>query len=347
MGDGRLDSTKLLETCQAAAKRLVIADMRRLAENNGSVLSASLFGGLAGAEVLPFTREQFEAAIRHGGVGVNASLAAFAAGYDAAQAPIAPAVVPVSPEADEIIAEGVRRLTDYQDAAYAEAYRARLVPLHGTGTLLEETARYLALWMSFEDPIRVADLKIRATRFARVAQEVRLAPGQILRIREFMHPRLQEVAETLPGPFGKMLLGSSVLRGIVGYFTRTGRIIETTSIPGFLTLWSVAKLRRWRRTTLRYIAEHKAIDGWMAHILRLAPSNPALALEVAQLQRLVKGYSDTHVRGRKNFEAIMAVLPNLESRADGAAAVARLREAALADDTGLTLSVALAKEGLA
>lgn len=346
MGDGRLDSAKLLATCEAAAKRLVIADMRALAESRGSVLSASLFGGLAGAEVLPFTRAQFEAAIEHGGVGVKASLAAFAAGYEAAQAPRTVLPLAVTPEADEIIAEGVKRLTDYQDAAYAEDYRAKLVKLHGTGTLLEETARYLALWMSFEDPIRVADLKIRASRFARVEQEVRLAPGQILRIREFMHPRLQEIAETLPWGLGRLLLSSSVLRGIVGRFTKSGREIETTSISGFLALWCVAGLRRWRRTTLRFKAEHAAIDAWLARILTLAPANPALALQVAELQRLVKGYSDTHERGRRNFESLMMVTGVLETRPDGPETLARLRDAALADDTGLALKVALVKEGL-
>lgn len=347
LGDGRLDPDKLLDTCRAAAKSLVIADMRALAESNGSVLSASLFGGLAGAAVLPFTRTQFEDAIRHGGVGVAASLKAFAAGHDAATTPppTLPAAIPLSAQA--IIDEGVRRLTDYQDAAYAAAFRAKLEPLHGTGDLLTETARHLALWMSFEDPIRVADLKIRATRFQRVAAEVRLAPGQILRIREFMHPRLQEIAETLPGPFGRLLLATPILRAIVRRLTSKGRIIETTSIPGFLTLWTVAHLRRWRRTTLRFQAEHRAIDGWMAEIVARAATNPALALSIARLQRLVKGYSDTHERGTRNFEALMALLPRLEPRPDAAQALTRLADAALADDTGLTLKVALAKEGLA
>ena len=338
LGDGRLDSEKLLDACRTSAKRLVIADMRQLAESRGSVLSASLFGGLAGAEVLPFTRAQFEAAIAQGGVGVASSLQAFAAGYDAAKSPPLPATLPITPEADEIIAEAVRRLTDYQDAAYADAYLARLAPLHGTGALLQETARHLALWMSFEDPIRVADLKIRATRFARVAAEVHLAPGQILRIREFMHPRLQEIGETLPFGLGRILLRSNILSGIVGTFTHKGRTIETTSITGFLGLWCIAKLRRWRRTTLRYAAEHAAIDNWMRHILALAPTQAGLALEVAQLQRLVKGYSDTHARGRGNFDTLLALTPNLETRPDGAAILSRLCDAALADDTGAALA---------
>ena len=347
LGDGRLDSAGMLAACAAAAKRLVVADMRALAEAHGSVLSASLFGGLAGAGVLPFARAQFEAAIAHGGVGVQASLAAFAAGYDAARAPMPASAMAAEPEASEIIAEGVARLTEYQDSEYADSYRARLAPLAGHGKILAETARYLALWMSFEDPARVAELKIRASRFARVAAEVKLAPGQILRIREFMHPRLEEIAETLPGWMGRALLGSTVLCRVVGVFTRKGRVIETTSITGFLTLWCVARAQGWRRSSLRFAAEHAGIDGWMARIVALAPAHPALALEVAGLQRLVKGYSDTHARGRRNFDRLMALVPALAPRDDGAPALARLCEAALADDTGLALAAALTREGLA
>ncbi len=340
MGDGRMDSAPMLAACTQAARRLIAADMLRLAEDTGSVISAALFGGLAGSAALPFSRAQFEAAIRAGGVGVNNSLAAFAAGFDAAGATPVLAPVPVSPEAAEIIAEGVRRLTDYQDADYAADYQRRLQPLHGAGDLLTETARYLALWMSYEDPIRVADLKIRASRFKRVAEEVRLQPGQVLRIREWMHPRLEEIAETLPGIWGRRLLGSRTARAVVERLTRSGRRVETTSISGFLLLWAVAKGRRWRRGTLRHAAEMAAIDAWMARIVALAATHPAMALEVAQCQRLVKGYSDTIARGRSNFAALMQAEPKLRDPA----ALARLRNAALADDTGTALRHALEAE---
>ena len=340
MGDGRMDSAPMLDACTKAAHRLVTADMRQLAEDTGSVISAALFGGLAGSGALPFTRAQFEAAIRAGGVGVNSSLAAFAAGFEAASAtpPAIPAAI--TPEAAEIIAEGVRRLTDYQDADYATDYQRRLEPLHGTGELLTETARHLALWMSYEDPIRVADLKIRTSRFKRVEDEVKLQPGQLLRIREWMHPRLEEIAETLPGGMGRWLLGSRAARAVVERFTRVGRRVETTSIPGFLLLWAVAHGRRWRRGTLRHAVEMQAIDGWMARIVALATGHPAMALEVAQCQRLVKGYSDTMVRGRDNFNTLMQAEPKLRDPA----ALARLRDAALADDTGGALRAALAQE---
>ena len=132
--------------------------MAALAEATGSALSAVLFGALAGSGALPFQRTAFEAAIRRGGVGVNSSVAAFAAGFEAARTggsampsptganggkPEMPAAVHdllqgaardypagVLP----VIAAGIERLCDYQDAAYADDYLARLAPLRDLET---------------------------------------------------------------------------------------------------------------------------------------------------------------------------------------------------------------------
>ena len=86
MGDGRVDATALLETCRSAARRVVAADMQAVAERTGAHLSAVLLGAVAGSGALPVPRAAFEAAIRNAGLGVEASLAAFAAGFDAASA---------------------------------------------------------------------------------------------------------------------------------------------------------------------------------------------------------------------------------------------------------------------
>ncbi|MGA7611983.1 MAG: 2-oxoacid:acceptor oxidoreductase family protein, partial [Xanthobacteraceae bacterium] len=86
MADGRVDETALFEGCRSAAKSFYAFDMAALAEASGSVISAVLFGALAGARALPFERPAFEAAIRRGGVGIQASLTAFTAGFEAALA---------------------------------------------------------------------------------------------------------------------------------------------------------------------------------------------------------------------------------------------------------------------
>ncbi|MFX6040758.1 DUF6537 domain-containing protein, partial [Acinetobacter baumannii] len=78
--------------------------------------------------------------------------------------------------------------------------------------------------------------------------------------------------------------------------------------PGFLLLYGLSRWRRFRRVTLRYAQETERIERWWQRVTALAAVNPALALEVAQCQRLVKGYSDTHVRGLRNYETLMQVV---------------------------------------
>jgi len=368
MGDGRVDADTLLATCRGAARQVVATDMQALAEAHGAHLSAVLLGAVAGSGALPVPRDAFEAAIRHAGVGVEASLTAFAAGYEAATErraddgggtgattarPSVDRPLPPAPshegrgslssqaDADGIIAEGERRLTDYQDAAYARLYRDRLGQLHLDGELLQETARHLALWMSYEDTIRVADLKTRASRLARVRAEVRAKPDQVLRVTEFMHPRVQEVADTLPAALGRFLLRCGPLRRCVERMTARGRHVETTSIGGFLLLRGIASLRRIRRATLRYVEEQKRIEAWLGRLAAAKDRDPDLALAIARCQRLVKGYGDTHARGWANFQRVMAEADRLAGTPGAAARLTALCDAALADDSGQALTKAL------
>jgi indolepyruvate ferredoxin oxidoreductase beta subunit len=380
MGDGRVDAESLLAAGRASARRFVAADFARLAEEARSVIGASLFGALAGTGALPFEREAFEAAVRRGGVGVEPSLAAFAAGFAAAQAAGAdaaaaqtatPAATPprrtvLGPrlrahearivagfptEVHEVLRAGVLRLADWQDEDWAADYLSRLEALPALRTavagepphaLLSETARPLALWMSYEDTVRVADLKIRRSRFERVAAEVRLADGQMLDIGEFLHPRVEEIADTLPAALGRRLLASPGLRAFVGRYTRQGRVVKTSSVRGFLLLYAVAAMRGLRRGSLRFEVECARIAAWLARVEASVARDPALALEVARCQRLVKGYGDTHARGWSNFERLMTALDRLPPGVMSAEGLRALRDAALADEGGTALGAAIA-----
>ncbi|MEO7010287.1 MAG: indolepyruvate oxidoreductase subunit beta family protein [Caldimonas sp.] len=383
MGDGRVDSAALLAHAAAAAKRFVRFDMAETAEQAGSVISAVLFGALAGTGVLPFSRAQFEATIERGGVGVAPSLKAFATAYahaagvggDAAAAPAGRAhddtiAAPSSalrdarvrallaridndfpPTARTWLREGVRRLIDYQDPAYASLYLDRIartatLPPASGDRLLNETARHLALWMSYEDTIRVAALKTRGSRFERVRDEVRVGNGQVLAIDEYMHPRVQEIAETLPAAIGRWIERPGWLRRLVERYTQHGRIITTSSLHGYLMLRTVAGMKRWRRSTTRYATENAAIEAWLARIAETAALNPELAVEVAQCQRLVKGYSDTHERGVRNFDIVMATVQRAGAQL-APATLRELRDAALADEHGTKLAATLARYALA
>ncbi|MDM0056916.1 indolepyruvate oxidoreductase subunit beta family protein [Variovorax fucosicus] len=375
LGDGRVDSGELLAHANKAAKRFIRFDMQQAAEASGSVISAVLFGALAGAGVLPFARAEFEATIERGGVGVKPSLKAFGAAFLRAQgsteeeAPAAAAMPVPQPrhpavralveraqrdfpaEAHYFLLEGVRRLIDYQDTDYAGLYLDRMaamakLPANDDGRLLRETARYLALWMSYEDTARVAALKTRATRFERVRGEASVKDGQILAINEYMHPRIQEICETLPGGIGRWLMNSGLPRKTVERFTQRGRVIQTSSLRGYLMLRTVAAMKRWRRSTIRYAEENQRIEAWLARIAETALRNPDLAVELAQCQRLVKGYSDTRERGLRNYDTVIGAF----QRAGATLAPATLRElrdAALADEHGQKLQAALARHALA
>jgi indolepyruvate ferredoxin oxidoreductase, beta subunit len=67
---------------------------------------------------------------------------------------------------------------------------------------------------------------------------------------------------------------------------------------------------------------------------------------VAECQRLVKGYSDTHSRGLANFSTVMAVLPKLKNAPRAGDLLRGLRDAALADDTGAQFASALEQAAL-
>ena len=377
MGDGRVDDQVLIDSSRKAARVFVGRDFARLAQDARSVLSASLFGALAGTGALPFNRGDFEEAIRRGGVGVESSLAAFAAGFTSAsgvepeRAPVAsaapafaaprwgPRVAPLIervrttfPTAShEVLLNAVPRVADYQDVRYAALYLDRLATIHeidarhgaGDSRLLIEAARELALWMTYEDAIRVADLKIRRSRFDRVRGDARMKAGDILRINDFVHPRFDEIADITPAPLARLLARSRFARSLIDRLAGHGRIVTTSSLSGFLQLYLVASLRPLRPRSLRFQRERGLIDGWLAELAALAPADYELAVAVASLPRLIKGYGDTHARGWDNFERIRAVIPTLRSRgSEGAAMLGKLASAALADDTGDKLSAALA-----
>ena len=262
----------------------------------------------------------------------------------------------------KMVLEGVRRAVDYQDPEYAKLYLDRLELVAGLDgmrgvrgganpaagnsnddwSLTEATARSLALWMTFEDTIRVADLKTRSTRFTRVRDEIRADAGQLFGITEFMKPRVTEIAGTLPAGLGRWLLRSPGMNRLLTRWTG-GKQIRTGTVTGFLMLHLLGGLKRWRRGTLRFHEENERIEQWLKRIEGLAATNYALAVELARAQRLVKGYGDTHERGWRNFSTLVDKLDELAPRPDGAAVFARLQAAALADEEGQALARELAE----
>jgi indolepyruvate ferredoxin oxidoreductase beta subunit len=252
-----------------------------------------------------------------------------------------------APEWRDVAALGVRRLIDYQDLEYASLYLDRLRAIGRVARspvaaipLMAAIARALALWMSFEDTFRVADIKTHASRHARIAHDVAAEPGELVEIAEYLKPRLEEICGSLPAWLGRRVLASPRLSASIARLAK-GRRISTTHIGGFLFLRGLSILRRWRRGTLRFVEEDARIWDWMDLIVLIVPRDQELALEVVLCQELVRGYGETHHRGCTAFTRIAQRATQLVGNASAAAQVRTLREAALADADGTALDALL------
>lgn len=369
MGDGSFDVGRLLRAVKERSKEQILFDMDQAAEESGGVINAVLLGALAGSGKLPIANSAFEAAIRHAGKSVDTNLAAFAFGRGHARGELEQAVrehrkrqaaargvedlierarrtYPAS--SLDIVEEGIRRLTGYQDRKYATLYLDRLDAIHALASvdLLRETARHLAVRMSFEDVIRVAQAKTSAERVARVRSEVRAKANEPLTITEHFKPGIEEIAAVLPPGLARRLLAWGERTGRLGksYFSMH---VRTTTILGFARLRLVAGLRWWRPRTFRYVEEQAEIERWLEQIRAASRLSGDLAREIAELARLIKGYGDTYKRGLGNYRRISdeVIAPALAGRMaprTAADAVANARVAALADPEGETLSKTLA-----
>jgi indolepyruvate ferredoxin oxidoreductase, beta subunit len=360
--DGRVDATALLATLQRHARNAELLDFGALAREAGTAISAVLFGAIAASGVLPFARERYEEAIRASGKGVEASLRGFALAFDAAnrqrlQRDVIDTALQPPPQPDLRVL-GRARLTEYQDTAYARLYDERLARIeaaeaaadpagaHG-GALLKEATRWLALWMAFDDIVRVAALKLAGSRRSRVHAEVGARDDEIVKVFDHFKPGVPEFAALLPAGLAARLTAwdrRRVARGREPWALPMK--IATHSVRGTLALRFVAALKPWRRRGSRFVLEQQLIERWLAAVERGAREDWSLGHELATCGRLIKGYGSTNERGKENLLHIIDHLAaGSGSAVQRAAAVRAAREAAFADDAGRALDQTLLAHG--
>lgn len=375
-GDGIASSEEVRAAAEVAAARLILADFDTLAVRNGSVISASLFGALAGSGALPFPRAAFEAAIRGGGKGVEASLRAFNAAADLAEAGAVapqPQVAPRKPAAkvegparlmrawsdlesrltrlpepvQEMARAGLAKVVGFVDTAYGADYLTRLESLVARDSAAQgwefsrTAAKYLANAMAYDDVIRVADEKTRAARLARIRGEMGAKDDKVMQLTEFLHPRAEEIVSMFPAGLGARVEANARWMARIDRWFGKGRRLRTDTLRGYLQLHVLAGLKRYRLRTLRHKREMEHLAAWMARAEAALPRDYALAVEILRTRRLVKGYSDTHARGLSKFDRVNAAIDLVAGRSDAADWARRLIEAALKDEKGKALDGAV------
>ena len=239
MGDGFYNASRVADAANALAETPLLNDFQALAKAERTAINAVLLGAISTHPACPVSVEGIEHAITGRGVAVEANLRGFRAGRAliAGEIDLPEAPEPAKAEtgtgalharaerfpadARDVIHAGIDRVVDFQDDAYGEIYLDRLDAIAAADTgaggrhdLTRETARYLALWMAYEDVIRVADLKSRASRLARVRAEADAKAAEPVRITEFLKPGVDEAATILPAALGRRLTRWAEKRGL-------------------------------------------------------------------------------------------------------------------------------------
>ena len=373
-GDGISDATDAISAAKSMAQKLVFLDGELIAVRNGSAISAALFGALAGSDALPFPVSAFEAAIRNSGKGVDASILAFRdaekiarlGGEELANMPEPAKAKPTArgparlmkhwetlksrtAKLPEPVAEmatlGLRKVVAFQDHAYGAEYLDHLGKVLAIDSrdqgfeLSREAAKYIANAMAYDDVIGVAATKTCATRTARVLGEV--DNPDALQITEYFHPRTGEIVGLLPARLGAITTENPKSMARIERWFSKGRRIRSDRLAGFLLLYFLGGFKGWRRRTYRHQVERVHLKNWLNIVLTAAKNDYNLGCEILKTQRLIKGYSDTHIRGKSKYDRVIGALSFLEGRDDAAAWLRRLTTSALQDEEGIALDGAI------
>ncbi|SCK60428.1 indolepyruvate ferredoxin oxidoreductase beta subunit [Variovorax sp. HW608] len=385
LGDGRADAERLLDVVKAFSREHHVFDMGAAARDAGTVVSAVMLGAIAGSGLFPFPREAYEQVVRGSGDKLSkmaeASLRGFAKAFDAVNAPRQQAAMVTGllatskdetpaasalpqtvasqfpPAVHPMLALGHARVLDYQDADYAQLYVDRLQkvlaaergadPSGARGfAVTRETVRWLALWMAFDDIVRVAELKSRASRARRVRDEVKAGEDDIVKVYDHFKPGAPEFAALLPPSLADRVTAWDRRRSTPWALPLK---VGSHSVVGMASLRLLASLRWLRRRGQRFAQEQALIDRWLDAVVKGTETHWRLGHEIALCGRLIKGYGSTNERGKHNLLHVIDHLaiasPQGHTPVARADAIAAAREAALADEAGTALDATLVRHG--
>jgi hypothetical protein len=262
-------------------------------------------------------------------------------GEDDGVPPFLPEGLPDSAVAD--VSDGIHLLMDYQGASYAQLYVDRVqrfVGRHGVDeTMLAEIARLMARRMSYEDPIRIAQLKLAEWEAAR--GDPRLLPEDM--IGKF---RVDELVGALPAAVAEPVLDALEWAG----WTHMPVSIRFSAKSrwGVRRLKIEAGLRRWRLFSVRYARERAWVERWLHMISRSLDKQPGAASAMVQTATMIDGFGSRYRHGLADWHAIIDGLakPTFDGvlhLADLADAVAEARAAAVPDPRQVALKRTIAE----
>lgn len=240
-----------------------------------------------------------------------------------------------------VVSDAIHRLVDYQGAGYANLYVHRLRRFIGRRDVDEamfaEIARLMAMRMSYEDPVRIAQLKLA---------EIENNPGHPPTADDVRKFRIDELVGALPAVVAEPLLDGLERLGWV--HKPVSMNFSAATRLGLRRLKIEAALRRWRLFSVRYAGERLWVERWLHMIDRSLTKQPQALSAIVQSATMVQGYGDAYRQGLADWHAIIdgLVKPTFDGvlpLADLAGAVAEARAAAMPDPRQAALKRVIAE----
>jgi hypothetical protein len=209
--------------------------------------------------------------------------------------PNLPARLPEAAVTD--VSDAIHLLIEYQGTEYARLYVDRLKRFIGKrgvdDAMLVQIARLMAMRMSYEDAIRIAQLKLLELE----------ANPDTPRADDVRKLRLDEMVEALPAVVAEPVLDVLNWRGWVHKNVRIR--FSTKNRLSIRRLKIEASLKRWRRYSIRYSRERQWVERWLHMIDRALTRQPAAAAAMVETATMVQGYGDAYRHGLADWNAIM------------------------------------------
>jgi indolepyruvate ferredoxin oxidoreductase, beta subunit len=331
LADGRFDKKKILDACKKLSKNFICLDLNSIANDHSTIVSATMFGALAGSNSFPWKKNICEKIFQNNSFGKN-SLAGFDYSYEQVKI-ITKNILKDDPNISlikehkininddslsslpsatlSIINLGKERCIDYQNNKYSEIFMLRVKKLMSSIdredtkilSIAENIIRRLSVWMTYEDIPRVAQLKIKPERFVKIKNEINLKNNQILSVQDIFKPGLNEIGAMLPRKIGSWFVKNKRIMKFLPFIGR-GMKINSLTIIGFLTLKFLSSFRYVRPISLRYREEQKNIDLWLDNISLSINKSISFTEGLAEMPQLLKGYGDTWDRGIIKYNKI-------------------------------------------
>ncbi|MHA2252763.1 MAG: DUF6537 domain-containing protein [Candidatus Kariarchaeaceae archaeon] len=223
----------------------------------------------------------------------------------------------------KIIIEGFGQLVDFQDLKHGKWFIELVEQVYALDSsdknrMTKEFAQNMAARiMQWNGPFRVAEHAYH-DRFDKAVEE-----GQLFVMEKKLQPTLEEIVGMIPVPNFIYKRIPSKLYNWYHKRMEKGRStnLKTTGLFGFSTFWFLSKMKKIRRTTVRFRREKLFIEQIMDDITQIHQLSPKAAEELCWYLGKIRGYSFVRIAHIEAYYKLTEGIKVLLAKSDESTAV--------------------------